>query len=145
MKQILLIVIGLSSLIYADFSRSTAGVVTDSVTHLQWQDGYSDNSDTIKISSWLDAIAYCEGLSLDGEEWRLPNKNELLSILDYGVHNPAISSVFVERAPNYYWSSTTYWEYTYNAWVVNFGNGNTFYWGKTSLYTVRVRCVRAVR
>ena len=92
----------LSTSLSADYSK-TNGVVTDNTTNLQWQDDVASVSKT-----WSQAITYCETLSLDGRsDWRLPNKNELLSIVDYTKSNPAIDSTFVNITSSSYWSSTT--------------------------------------
>lgn len=55
-------------------------------------------------------------------DWRLPNRNELRSLANYGQSNVAnwlnaqgFSNVTVEG----YWSSTTYAGGTGNAWYVN--------------------------
>ncbi len=142
MKQILLIMIGLSSLVCADrFSRSAEGVVTDSQTNLQWQDDYGDNGGTIKTTTWQGAIDYCEALALDNGYWRLPNKKELLSIVDYSAYNSSISSTFANTTSNRYWSSTSVTTNTSFAWSVYFSYGDTSNYYKTS--TVYVRCVRA--
>ena len=137
--------IGLSSLSMAqEISRFTKanGVVSDSKTTLEWQDNYSDNADSVKSAKWTDAIDYCEGLSLNSQDdWRLPNKKELLSIVDYGTYNPVISSVFEKTTSNYYWSSTTAASNTYYAWRVNFSYGYAGYYYKSD--STYVRCVRA--
>ena len=123
------------------FTRDDAnGIVTDNQTHLQWQDDYSDNGEAVKYASWTDAIGYCEALSLDGVEWRLPNKKELLSIVDYSVVNPSISSVFQKKASDGYWSSTSY-AVSAGAWYVHFNYGNASNNNKTT-YSYYVRCVR---
>ena len=145
MKTILLIMIGLSSLSMAQeaprFTKAN-GVVTDSKTTLEWQDDYSDNGGDIKSATWRDAIDYCEALILNGkDDWRLPNKKELLSIVDYSTYSPAISSIFVKTNSNYYWSSTTNASDTGDAWGVYFYDGNTDNANKSSNGTVR--CVRA--
>ena len=140
MRAILLLMIGLSTSLLADFSRSN-GVVTDNTTGLQWQDDYSDNGGDIKSAKWTDAIAYCEDLTLGGHsDWRLPNKKELLSIVDYGRYNPSIDTVFTHTTSNDYWSSTTHAFYTDSAWIVNFGYGYTNYNNKSN--SNYVRCVR---
>ena len=144
MKRILLIMIGLSSLTVAQTPRFTKvnGVITDSKTTLEWQDDYSNNGDSIKRAKWTDAIDYCEGLTLNAQsDWRLPNKKELLSIVDYGTYNPAISSVFEKTASGLYWSSTTDASYTNLAWVVHFYFGYTLSYNKS--HRNGVRCVRA--
>lgn len=140
MRAILLLMIGLSISLLADFSRSS-GVVTDNKTGLQWQDDYSENGGDIKHAKWTDAIAYCEDLTLGGHsDWRLPNKKELLSIVDYGRHNPSIDTVFTHTSSNDYWSSTTHADYTDGAWVVYFRNGNTGGYYKSRDHYIR--CVR---
>ena len=148
MKRILLITIGLSLFLFAEtprFERNGAGIVTDRQTGLQWQDDYGDNGGEIKSAEWIDAIAYCENLSLGGyADWRLPNVRELLSIADRSRYNPAIDPVFQSAASSYYWSSTTFAYYTVYAWYVDFYRGR-------SLYNVNkgddyhVRCVRGGR
>jgi len=146
MRTILLIMIGLSSLSMAQevprFTKAN-GVVTDSKTTLEWQDDYSDNGNNIKFATWTDVIDYCESLSLNGHsDWRLPNKKELLSIVDYGTFNPSISSVFeMTTLDDYYWSSTTCAGYTRSAWLVYFRYSNTIRAWKSIKYSVR--CVRA--
>jgi len=145
MKVILMIMIGLSSLSMAQETprfTKTNGVVTDSKTTLEWQDDYSDNGDNIKSATWTDAIDYCESLSLNGQsDWRLPNKKELLSIVDYGTANSAISSVFEKITDNYYWSSTTDILNTKMAVSIIFQDGSEY--GYSKLDTHFVRCVRA--
>jgi len=136
MRRILLIMIGASMLLYSAFSRDGSGVVTDSVTGLVWQD-----NETVE-KTWVEAISYCEALTLGGnDDWRLPNKKELLSIVDYNTYNPAISSVFQNTTSSDYWSSTTYASSTSNAWGVNFYYGGTRNGYKR--YSKDVRCVRA--
>jgi len=131
--------IGLSTGLLADFTKSN-GVVTDSKTTLQWQDDYSDNGNSIKQATWTAAIDYCEGLSLDGGGWRLANKKELLSIVDYGRYDPSIDTVFTDTTSDYYWSSTTRADGAHSAWIVHFDNGNTRGNSKSNSYYVR--CVR---
>ena len=145
MKAILLIMIGLSSLSMAEetprFTKAD-GVVTDSKTTLEWQDDYSDNGDSVKSANWTDAIDYCETLSLNSQtDWRLPNKKELLSIVNYDTYNPSINSVFQKNTSYGYWSSTTFASYTNGAWYVFFGYGYTGSYSKSNYNYVR--CVRA--
>ncbi len=140
-KKILLGMVALSIVLMADLSRSDAGVVTDSITGLQWQDDYSDNGGNIKEAKWQDAIDYCEALTLDGhEDWRLPNIRELNSIADLSRVGPAIDPVFQHTATDRYWSSSTHEDLHYYAWYVYFYDGYRYYYSKD--YSYYVRCVR---
>ena len=106
MKAILLIMLGLSLSLYADFTRDgKKQIVTDNTTHLQWQ----DNADAKTVTkSWIDAINYCEDLSLGGyTDWRLPNINELIMIVDRSKFAPSIVTGFLNVVSDKYWSSTT--------------------------------------
>jgi len=137
MKQILLIMIGLSISLLADFSRhNDTQIVTDNETGLQWQDNESVSK------TWQGAIDYCENLTLGSyEDWRLPNMNELTSLVDDSKFNPSIDTVFLYTASNYYWSSTTYANRSSYAWIVLFYNGGQSYYVKSNYRYVR--CVRA--
>jgi len=142
MRAILLILIGLSSIVDADgFSRSN-GVVNDASTNLEWQDDYSDNSNSIKNTTWQSAIDYCETLTLDGKsDWRLPNLNELTSLVDDTKYNPAINEVFQNTDSNDYWSSTSYSNNNEDAWIVYFYSGSQY--SRNKYVNYYVRCVRA--
>ena len=128
--------IGLS-MVHAEFLRdATKEVVQDTSTNLMWQDDA-----TPVIMNWTTALSYCEASTLATfTDWRLPNQNELKSIVDTTVISPAISSVFQNRVSSDYWSSTTDAGDTTSAWGVNFKRGYDGINGKTS--TFYVRCVR---
>ena len=139
MKRILLIIVGLSVAIFADFSRDNiAQIVTDNTTELQWQ----DDEDAKNISkNWKDAIVYCEALELGGySNWRLPNFNELYYIADRSKSSPAIDNTFQNVVSDYYWSSTTVVGRESNAWRVDFSSGNDSWNNKSN--SNYIRCVR---
>jgi len=132
MKATFLIIIGFSFFLEAN------NTVIDSKTNLEWQDNSESNSTRIE---WIDAISYCEKLDLDSKnDWRLPNKNELLSIVDYNRDNPAIKNIFTYIANDSYLSSTTSHRYYDSVWAVSFRDGGSGYYGKFN--TFYVRCVR---
>ncbi len=124
-----------------NFSRAN-GIVTDNKTHLQWQDDYSDNGGNIKSTTWTEAVSYCEALSLDGGSWRLPNINELISLLDDTTFDPAISDAFLNITSSYYLSSTSSPYNTENAWVVDFQNGAYASINRSGSSSYNVRCAR---
>jgi len=149
MKQIFLIIIGLSLVLHASLSKSN-GVVTDSITRLQWQDNYSDNSNTVKTGDWEEALSYCTNLSLNGGGWRVPNIRELLSIVDYTVIEPSISGVFTRTGVDSFGSSP-YWSSTTDSSNFNYALSVDFMFGtqdnpryKSLDSDVYVRCVRSL-
>ena len=137
MRQILLITLGLSTALFASFSKN-GNIVIDSTTGLQWQD------DAIgSVMAWTAAIDYCENLTLDTySDWRLPNLKELISIVDDTKVDPSIDTlVFQNTASDDYWSSTTYAGHSDYAWYVYFRYGYQSYYVKAN--SIYVRCVRA--
>ncbi len=116
------------------------GTITDNVTGLIWQQGEGGTK------TWENAITYCEDLSLAGyADWRLPNKNELNSIIDYERYNPAININFCPDLlyTSYYWSSTTRASSSSDAWIVGFLYGDVGYYLSKPTNNYYVRCVRA--
>jgi len=146
MKTILATLITLTTLANADFTRDDAtGIVTDNKTNLQWQDDAIGST-----TSMQGAINTCEALELGGHtDWRLPNINELKSIIVDTKVAPSIDGAFQNTTSNSYWSATTNAANTGNAWVVNFSNGDTsnyykyFYYGYYGNFVYYGRCVRA--
>jgi hypothetical protein len=80
------------------------GTITDTVTGLMWQ------KVTQNKMKWEPAISYCETLSLANYgDWRLPNRNELQSLVNYSRYDPAIDTFsFPDTKSDGYWSSTNY-------------------------------------
>ncbi|MDY7030605.1 MAG: DUF1566 domain-containing protein [Thermodesulfobacteriota bacterium] len=119
------------------FVDNSDGTVTDTSTGLIWQ------QETAGPMSWEDALDYCENLSLAGnDDWRLPNRAELQSLVDYARYDPGIdTSAFPDTLSSYhYWSSTTTVYDTDFAWLVRF-----IYDGLGSAYKFDNYYVHAVR
>ena len=71
-------------------------VIKDSTTGLTWADRY------FSTEKWEDALAYCMNLDYAGyNKWRLPNKNELASLIGFDERS-------VPGFDGNSWSSTTY-------------------------------------
>ena len=130
----------------ADFVRdNTKNIVKDNSTLLEWQDDLVVRATARK---WVDAITYCESLTLGGyDDWRLPNLNELRSITDQSKISPSLSPVFINFdsnimfSSNSYWSSTTYGNNSNYALSMSAEIGLDEIYSKTD--SVYVRCVRA--
>ncbi len=142
--------------------RSTAvsgePVVRDTSTGLIWQGcsagqrGDDCGVDAASTMPWVDALAYCEGLVWAGrDDWRLPNRLELQSIIDYDSHAPATDTTSFPGMPEgsihyytpWYWSSSTYVYEELRGWVVSFRYGYVYGYDKYGSWgDYHVRCVR---
>ena len=125
----------------SDFITSSDGkTVTDTRTGLMWQKEYATDK------TWQQALAYCQSLNTGTEPyagytgWRLPNKNELASLLDPGRSGTPYSK-FPDMPSNVFWSSSTNDGSENDGWVVNFNSGVVGHNGSKSR-EYKVRCVR---
>ena len=111
-------------------------VVTDSITGLMWQYNFVSNK------NWETALNYCAPLNYGGYlDWRLPNRNELLSLADYSTYQPASAFPNLpQTSDNSFWSSSTVAADPANAWYVNFEYGDVF--NKNKALPLYTRCVR---
>ncbi len=98
----------------ARFTDNGDGTIRDNGTGLVWQKcsiGHTvpDCTGSPAAYTWILAPANCTGLSLAGRsDWRLPNINELKSIIDYTKSDPAVNtSFFPGTQSSRYWSSTS--------------------------------------
>lgn len=118
-------------------------VVIDRATGLMWPvNGGGLGCMMGGTANLPDAILFAEGLDFAGfTDWRLPNINELLSIVYYNNISPSIKEPpFANTRANYYWSSTTYYYNILQTWTVEFTDGESLILPKTDLYYLR--CVR---
>ena len=107
--------------------------VTDIKTGLVWS---IESSGTKK--NWEGALKYCETYSLSGySDWRLPERDELRSIVDYSRNYPAIDTKFFNAMSEFYWSSTSNTYYTDVAWGVHFYDGDANLRKKSDSFFVR--------
>ncbi len=108
-------------------------VYIDAITRLEWKSRQATGK------TWAEALAYCEGLQYAGkDDWRLPNKPELLGIVNYDRDSPATD--FPLSPAERFWTSTTATGDPQRAWYVNFTDGGVRYELKGNRYYVR--CVR---
>ena len=134
---ITLVFLSMCPSIQAELIVNDNGTVTDTTTGLMWQQ-VADGTMT-----WEEALIHCESMTLaDHDDWRMPNRNELASIVDYAKYNPAFdTTVFTGSQFNTsYWSSTTLVDNTAAVWCAAPSHGGFFQLSKTGL--IRVRAVR---
>ncbi|PIV53756.1 MAG: hypothetical protein COS17_02295 [Elusimicrobia bacterium CG02_land_8_20_14_3_00_37_13] len=84
-------------------------------------------------------MTFCEGLSYAGYfDWRLPNRREVISIVDYGEQFPAINTTYFSNTKSsWHWTSTTYVPNASYAWSLSFNYGYVDYSDKANGYYVR--------
>ncbi|MBF0413396.1 MAG: DUF1566 domain-containing protein [Desulfamplus sp.] len=147
-------------------------MVKDTDTGLIWevksssddQPNYNDPHDPDNTYTWYDSNPATNGgdAGINGEltdteyfittlnnnrfggftDWRMPTKNELLSIVDYSVANPTVNTAYFKNTiSDYYWTATTVSDYPEQAWKVNFYDGAEGYHEKLGEY--RARSVRS--
>ena len=125
------------------FTNNNNGTVTDNLTGLIWL----KNVNCFGTRKWADALTDCNTLangtcdltdrSVSGS-WRLPNRSELLSLLDIAYFTPALSnndgtgqwvtdsvatSSFKDVQSGFYWSSTSRAADLGQVWSVHLGHG----------------------
>ena len=126
------------------------GTVTDNLTALTWLKnanctetlgGVAKRAGHVK---WMDALTWTNHLAsgncglADGStagQWRLPNQNELRSLVDLTHSNPSVPAghPFTNVQPTGYWTSSTYATVPTNACYITFGDGGVGVSDKTMI------------
>ena len=121
---------------YSTVTENGQEMILDSNTNLFWQ------KEPVKKATWKEALDYCENLDYAGKsDWRLPNKNELLSLVDYSkleeaeeepVDEPELRaeteevseviSSFPGMTPDTFWTSTPA-PVDYLVWIISMQSG----------------------
>ncbi len=134
------------------------GTVTDSETGLMWQkcslgqvwnagadansgsDDSCDSADPLPTYTWQVALAKAnEDNSFAYSNWRLPNINEMRTLVEYACTNPSINStIFPNTIARTYWLSTIYADNNEKVWQMTFLNGSAYMSDKSEEYNVRL-------
>lgn len=128
------------------FNDNGNGTVTDLATGLIWKrcaEGLSGADCAIGTPmqlAWKQALQYAANAEFAGSSlWRLPNKNELASLIERCCYNPAINALFFPNTPtSWFWSSSPYVGYYDRAWYVYFSYGDVYYTSKDYAWYVRL-------
>ena len=122
-------------------SSSHWAMVRDNVTCLIWEVKTRYNKEN--KYTWQDAkdefIRKLNSSRFGGySDWRLPHREELRSIVDYGKYDPAVNEqYFPYTMSSFYWSSSTTVGHRDGAWGVYFNGGDGTPKSKSSKYFVR--------
>lgn len=94
------------------------------------------------LLNWGQALRYCTQLQWESfTDWRLPNRTEILSLINRQKRTPAISDFLAQDTKdNVYWSSSTDSEQPELAYYISFFSGNSY--ANSKRVQAYVRCVR---
>ncbi len=135
----------------ARFSVATE-TVTDLATGLVWKrcaeglSGAACATGTALTATWSDALARVATvnaagatLGLGSSDWRLPNRNELASLVERQCGAPAINaSVFPATPAVSFWTASPYTLNAALAWYVDYNVGDVAPAAKTGLKAIRL-------
>jgi len=93
--------------------------------------------------TWKESQKFAQRVNEKGlcgsSDWRLPSKNELLSIVDEQRESPKIDTQYFPNTQNgFYWSSSPYKQHENGAWLVYFNLGSEFAGNKEIIYHARM-------
>lgn len=133
------------------FRDNGDGTVTDHATGLVWKrcsEGLrGDDCATGSLSAftWQQALRHAEAhLFAGSDQWRVPNKKELASLVEQRCAEPAINSeCFPNTPPSLFWSSSPYVYFPNHSWGINFFDGQANYYNR--YFDRSLRLVRGTR
>ena len=101
--------------------------------------GYQSNNS----NSYCNTHAYIQRVNAQGwcgySDWRLPSRQELRSIVNYGTYNPAIDvTYFPNSQSEWFWSSSSVANYSDRVWSIYFNYGHDYWVNKSSRFDVRL-------
>jgi len=122
---------------FTDHGDST---VTDNLTGLMW----AKNANLLNgVRTWQGALDYVKALNTGSglagyHDWHLPNRKELLSLIDHERFNPPLPAGYpFQNVQPIYWSSTTIAHYSNYAWIMAMAqSGDVFSVSKSDSYYV---------
>ncbi len=112
-----------------DRFRPHGQIVLDQHTGLTW----SRNAAPAEFPlTWSESFAFIEEMNRskasDHDDWRLPTRPELFSLISHSRINPSLplDHPFEEVFTGYYWTATSCARLPDQAWYVHFGGGRVF-------------------
>ena len=133
----------------SDYVDNGDGTATHTPTDLMWKrcvegQNWSGTTCTGTASTftWEEAVAAKDSFA-EQTDWRLPNIEELLTLVDYtGLAPPINTTVFPGADASAFWTDSADVSVSNKAWVTNFSLGYALSFAKSS--TMKVRLVRTI-
>lgn len=125
------------------FREAGEELIEDRATGLVWCRNGSLHEFPLNWSEALEAVAAMNREQAFGRnDWRLPNRRELRSLIDHSRRQPALSEghPFEGVVQSWYWTATTAAIHRRYAWYLHFEGGRLFYGNKTDYYCVWPVC-----
>jgi hypothetical protein len=119
--------------------ETVSGTVVDHLTHLIWS---RDANPAEYPLTWSEALQFVASLCLQNylgvDDWRLPNRRELRSLISHQTKKPALPDghPFVNVFLGWYWTATTAAINPAYAWYLHMEGGRMFYGGKSQPFLV---------
>jgi hypothetical protein len=117
--------------------EAEADIVKDRLTGLYWTRNANLNEFPLTWQEALDHVKELNGENRFGHgDWRLPNRRELHSLVDYGTRNPALPEghPFENYFLGWYWTSTSAAINPAYAWYVHLEGARMFHGRKDQYY-----------
>ena len=115
------------------------GTISDLATGLMWVQNAADAGGNYGTGKqWAAAVTFCDNLIFAGHnDWRLPTRKELDTIVDTSRANPAINTdYFFNILSLQYWTITPYISLANYIWYVMFSTGTSGPVVKTATYRI---------
>ncbi len=137
----------------SQFTDNRNGTVTDKLTGLMWKkcsEGQAWDSNTNGCTgreapyTWQDALKQAQTVNTSGgfagfTDWRVPNSNELASLVEEQCYAPAINlTVFPNASSAVFWSSSPVAYDGSKARLVSFSQGYDGWYDKDGNFSVRL-------
>ena len=126
----------------SSLSKQDNGLIYDASTKRWWMPCSQADCSALDAMDWESAKKYCENLTTEQKQWRLPTMLELNALLLLQPQKIKINlDLFPDGQAGAYWTDNTSLTFKKNpdskAWFVHFASGSIFDSPKTDKHLVR--------